>query len=66
MTAVQILNNHALPFFEEHGNLQPEPPAPRPRHGGENPVPRLQEGEPEAPHPEEVSEEGGEDRSLKR
>ena len=49
-----------------HRDLQPEPSAPRPRHGGAAAVSGLQEGDPEAQEPEEVNQKGGEDRSLKR
>ena len=47
-------------------DLQPEPSAPRPRHGGADPVSGLQEGDPETQEPEEVSRKGGEDGSLQR
>ena len=39
---------------------------PWPRHGRAATVPGVQEGDPEAPEPEEVGHEGGDDRSLKR
>ena len=42
-------------------DLQPEPPAPRPRHRRADAVPGLQEGDPEAPEPEEVNRKRGED-----
>ena len=45
---------------------RPEPSALRPRRGRANPVSGRQEGDPEAPEPEEVNQEGGENRRLKR
>ena len=78
VTAVQILNNHALPFFEEHdvkvktilsdnGREYCGPPTapPRPRHEGTDALRRLQGRDPEeVPGPEKVRQKGGQDRRV--
>ena len=45
---------------------KPQPSLRRPRPGGADAVSGLQEGDPQTQDPEEVNQEGGEDRSLKR